>query len=133
MKKIAILLIMLLISFMPVLSAQEDTDDTEWQKVAENSYVNLDGITGMEDIYGFSFLIKAYNKGQYEPVNGKKIWYTLSQYTIDCAKQKYKIGVIDSYGFKNNFVNGDYNRYATFQPIVQGTAVSAVAKELCRP
>jgi len=133
MKKIALLLIILLISFMPAISAQEDTDDTEWQKVAENSYVNLEGITGTEDIYGFSFLIKAYNKGQYEPVNGKKIWYTLSQYTIDCAKQKYKIGLIDSYGFKNNFVNGDYNRYATFQPIVQGTAVSAVAKELCRP
>ena len=134
MKKVTFLSLLLLsVSFIPAISAQDEQDNTEWQKVAENSYVNLDGIVGTEDIYGFSFLIKAYNKGQYEPVNGKKIWYTLSQYTVDCAKQKYKIGVIDSYGHKNNFVNGDYNRYATFQPIVQGTAVSAVAKELCRP
>ena len=133
MKKIVISLIFILIAAHPVFSAQQEQDDSQWMKVAENSYVDLDGIMGTDDMYGFSFLLKAYNKGQYEPVNGKKVWYTLSQYTIDCAKQKYKIGVIDSYGFKNNFVNGDYNRYATFQPIVQGTAVSAVAKELCRP
>ena len=132
MKKITALFVLIFISFMPAISAQEQ-DETEWVKVAENNFINPDGVMGLEDIYGFSFLLKAYNKGQYEPVNGKKIWYTLSQYTIDCAKQKYKIGVIDSYGFKDNFVNGDYNRYATFQPIVQGTAVSAVAKELCRP
>jgi hypothetical protein len=133
MKKVLLILLILFIGFMPAFSAQSEQDEDEWMKVGENSFVNLDGITGLEDIYGFSFLIKAYNKGQYEPVNGKKIWYTLSQYTIDCAKNKYKIGIIDSYGFKNNFVNGDYNRYAAFQPIVQGTAVSAVAKELCRP
>ena len=133
MKKVLLILLILFIGFMPAFSAQSGQDEDEWMKVGENSFVNLDGITGLEDIYGFSFLIKAYNKGQYEPVNGKKIWYTLSQYTIDCAKNKYKIGIIDSYGFKNNFVNGDYNRYAAFQPIVQGTAVSEVAKELCRP
>ena len=133
MKKVLLILLILFIGFMPAFSAQSGQDEDEWMKVGENSFVNLDGITGLEDIYGFSFLIKAYNKGQYEPVNGKKIWYTLSQYTIDCAKNKYKIGIIDSYGFKNYFVNGDYNRYAAFQPIVQGTAVSEVAKELCRP
>ena len=132
MKKILLLLIFIMITFLPSFCAQQE-DETQWMKVAENSYIDLDGVMGTEDIYGFSFLLKAYNKGQYEPVNGKKVWYTLSQYTIDCANKKYKIGVIDSYGFKNNFVNGDYNRYATFQPIVQGTAVSAVAKELCRP
>lgn len=123
-------LIILLIFIFPIAIAQQN--DTIWEKVAENNYINPDGIIGTQDIYGFSFLLKAYNKGQYEPVNGNRIWYTLSQYTIDCAKQKYKIGIIDSYGYNNNFVNGDYNRYATFQPIIQGTAVSAVAKNLCK-
>ncbi len=132
MKKIFTLLLLIIFSCTPAIFAKENAD-INWQKVAQNSYINPDGIIGTEDIYGFSFLIKAYNKGQYEPINGNRIWYTLSQYTIDCAKQKYKIGVIDSYGYKDNFVNGDYNRYATFQPIIQGTAISEVAKELCRP
>jgi hypothetical protein len=131
MKKVYLLLLILIFGFLPVFSAQHE-NDTEWVKVAENNYINPDGIIGLENIYGFSFLLKAYNKGQYEPVNGKKIWYTMSQYTLDCAKQKYKIGVIDSYGFKDNFINGDYNRYAMFQPIVQGTAVSEVSKMLCK-
>ena len=124
--------VILLIMFflLPVYGVQ---DEIEWKKVAENSYINPDGIMGVEDIYGYSFLLKSYNKGQYESVNGKKINYTLSQYTIDCVKNKYKIGMIDSYGYDDNFINGDYNRYALFQPIVGGTAVSAVAKELCRP
>ena len=43
------------------------------------------------------------------------------------------VGVIDSYGYQDNFVNGDYNKYAKFQPIAEGTAVSEVAKRLCRP
>ena len=106
---------------------------TEWKRVDENSYIDSDGIVGAEDIYGFTFLLKSYNKGQYEPVNGKFIFYTLAQYTIDCAKRSYKIGVMDSYGKQDNFITGDYNKYAEFQPIVDGTAVSNVYKKLCRP
>ena len=39
----------------------------------------------------------------------------------------YKIGVIDSYAEDGSFVNGDYNKYAKFRPIVLGTAISNVA------
>ena len=102
----------------------------QWKHVAENIYI--DGIVGTEDIYGFSFLLKSFNKGQYEPMYGKDIWYTIAQYTIDCSKYSYKISVIDSYGYENQFINGDYNSLAKFQPIVQGTAVSVVAQKLCR-
>lgn len=108
------------------------SDDVEWQQVAPNSYINPEGIIGVEDIYGYSFMLKSFNKGQYEPVRGKAVWYTIAQYTIDCTNLTYKIGVIDSYGHENDFVNGDYNRYAKFRPIVSGTAVSAVASKLCR-
>lgn len=122
---------LLIIPFLSV--AAFATDDMQWIQLDSNNYVNADGIVGTEDIYGFSFLLKSYNKGQYEPVNGKKIYYTLSQYTIDCSKRKYKIGVIDSYGYSDNFVNGDYNRYAKFQPVVEGTAIDIISKKLCRP
>ncbi|MBQ8460108.1 hypothetical protein IJ541_08425 [bacterium] len=127
MKKIfAVIFILISVS---CCFAQES--DTNWQKVAENNYINPDGIVNIEN-FKYSFLLKAYNKGQYEPMYGKKIWYTLSQYTLDCSEKTYKIGVIDSYGYEDNFINGDYNRYADFQPIVQGSAVGEVAKFLCK-
>lgn len=129
MKRFFCLIISLLLSTV-VFAAD---GNTQWGQLDSNNYVNLEGIVGVEDIYGFSFLLKSYNKGQYEPVNGKEIWYTLSQYTIDCSKRKYKIGVIDSYGYSDNFVNGDYNRYAKFQPIVEGTAIDIISNKLCRP
>lgn len=129
MKNYIGLILIVLISFGVVVYAN---DDIVWKKVAENNYINPDGIIQLSDRYGFSFLLKAYNKGQYEPVNGNFIDYTMSQYSIDCADLTYKIGIIDSYGRDNNFVNGDYNRHAKYQPLVQGTAVWNVAKELCR-
>ena len=131
MKKSPLILIIFLLSLIPATSAQTE-ENSPWQKVAEYNYIDTDGIMGLEDRYGFSFILKSYNKGQYEPVNGKAISYTLGQYTIDCQKRTYKIGIIDSYGKNDNFINGDYNKFATFQPIVQGTAVSSVAKMLCR-
>lgn len=118
---------------LPVSAFSEQAQDNMWTRVAENNYIYKEGIVGTEDRYGFTFLLKSYNKGQYEPVNGNEILYTLSQYTLDCGKQMYKIGVIDSYGANGNFVNGDYNKYAEFQPVVSGTAVYNVYKNLCRP
>lgn len=132
MKKIFLSILFFLCSMTSIVFAQLE-EYTEWKRVDENSYIDSDGIVGAEDIYGFTFLLKSYNKGQYEPVNGKFIFYTLAQYTIDCAKRSYKIGVMDSYGKQDNFITGDYNKYAEFQPIVGGTAVSNVYKKLCRP
>lgn len=132
MKKIFLSILFFLCSMTSTVFPQSE-EYTEWKRVDENSYIDSDGIVGAEDIYGFTFLLKSYNKGQYEPVNGKFIFYTLAQYTIDCAKKSYKIGVMDSYGKQDNFITGDYNKYAEFQPIVGGTAVSNVYKKLCRP
>lgn len=132
MKKIFLSILFFLCSMTSTVFPQSE-EYTEWKRVDENSYIDSDGIVGTEDIYGFTFLLKSYNKGQYEPVNGKFIFYTLAQYTIDCAKRSYKIGVMDSYGKQDNFITGDYNKYAEFQPIVGGTAVSNVYKKLCRP
>jgi len=129
MKKVLICILLLFCASQTVFAL---SDDIEWKKVDENSFINPDGIIGVEDIYGYSFLLKSYNKGQYEPVMGRNIAYTIANYTIDCAKHTYKIGVIDSYDEDDSFVNGDYNKYATFQPVVQGTAVWNVASKLCR-
>lgn len=105
----------------------------DWTKIAPNNYVDMDAIVGTEDYYGFSFLLKAYNKGQYEPIYNQQILYTLSQYELDCGRHSYKIGVIDSYDEDGDFISSDYNRYAQFQPIVKDTAVYALSKKLCRP
>jgi hypothetical protein len=129
MKKLILGVLLIFACALPTLSE----DNTRWLKVADNNYINPEGIIGAENMYGYSFMLKSFNKGQYERVNNNDIWYTLGQYTINCGKYTYKIGTIDSYGYENNFVNGDYNRFAQFQPIAEGTAVSAVAKRLCKP
>ena len=115
-----------------MVSVNATQTDTQWRFVAENSYIDLDGLVGMEEFYGYSFLMKTFNKGQYEPIRNNAVWYTLAQYTIDCSNSTYKVGVIDSYGYENNFLNGDYNRYAGFRPIVEGTAIGTVASKVCR-
>lgn len=132
MKKIYILFLIGLMSVALGVKAADRSDDTSWKKVSENVYIDSDGIVGTSEIYGFTFLLKSYNKGQYEPINGRDVLYTLGQYTIDCGHRRYKIGVIDSYDRNNNFIYGDYNRFAEFQPIVANTAVGIVANKLCR-
>lgn len=129
MKRFFIYLNIVLLLFIGLKSAALDN----WTRVTPNNYVDYEDVIGLQDRYGFSFLLKSYNKGQYEPIGGRQIKYTLSQYEIDCQKHAYKIGIIDSYDDDDIFVNGDYNRYAEFQPIVTGTAVSAISSKLCRP
>ncbi len=129
MKKLSILTLIVFIFFaLTALAAEE----VEWKYIAPNNYIYKEGITGTEEMYGYSFLLKSYNKGQYEPVNGRNISYTLGQYEINCAKRTYKVGLIDSYDENGIFINGDYNKYASFQPIVSDTAVYEVANKLCK-
>ena len=127
MRKIIFLLI-LIFFILPFAKGE----DVEWTYISPNNYIYTEGITGLENLYGYSFLLKSYNKGQYEAVNGRKISYTLGQYEINCAKKTYKIGLIDSYDNSDIFINGDYNKYASFQPIIPGTAVYEVANKLCK-
>lgn len=128
MKKLFSIFFIFMLFIIPVIAKETD----EWEHIAPNNYVYKDGITGMENMYGYSFLLKSYNKGQYEPVNHKQIHYTLGQYEINCAKRTYKIGVLDSYDENDNFINGDYNKYAQFQPIVEGTAIYVMLTKLCK-
>lgn len=128
MKKLFLLFILFIFCTMPVMSKESE----EWEHIAPNNYVYKDGIIGLENMYGYSFLLKSYNKGQYEPVNGRQVHYTLGQYEINCAKRTYKIGVLDSYDENGGFINGDYNKYAQFQPVVEGTAIYVMTTKLCK-
>lgn len=128
MKKISLSILLFILFIMPAVGKESP----EWEHIAPNNYVYTDGITGLENIYGYSFLLKSYNKGQYEPVNGRQVHYTLGQYELNCAKRTYKIGVLDSYDEKDVFINGDYNKYAQFQPVVKGTAIYAMTTKLCK-
>ncbi|MBR1425312.1 hypothetical protein IJ579_07105 [bacterium] len=123
------ILILLICLFCTIAACAYDGPD--WRRVDDNNFIDVDSIVGLDEIYGYSFLLKSFNKGQYEPVNGKNISYVLGHYEINCLKKTYKIGIMDSYDSLGNFVNGDYNRYSEFRPVVYGTAVGIVAKKLC--
>ena len=75
MKKIIkyLLFIAFYVSSISLVIANESGVNDMWKWVAENNYIYEDGIVGTEDRYGFTFLLKSYNKGQYEHVNGNKI------------------------------------------------------------
>ena len=103
-----------------------------WTQVDYYSFIDFKTVIKESVENKYTFLLKSYNKGQYEPVNGLVVNYTISQYTIDCNQKSYKIGMIDSYSKEGDFVNGDYNRYAKFQPVVSGTAVYNVMNNLCK-
>ncbi|MBP3846263.1 hypothetical protein J6I39_00790 [bacterium] len=128
MKKLWLSILLFILLIIPAAGK----DNSDWEHIAPNNYVYKDGITGLENMYGYSFLLKSYNKGQYEPVNGKQVHYTLGQYEINCAKRTYKIGVLDSYDENDIFINGDYNKYAQFQPVVEGTAIYVMTTKLCK-
>ena len=113
MKKLLVIFLLFILCTLPVSTKESE----EWEHIAPNNYVYKEGINGLENIYGYSFLIKSYNKGQYE---------------INCAKKTYKIGVLDSYDENDNFINGDYNKYAQFQPVVEGTAIYVMTTKLCK-
>ena len=132
MKKLLLLLLVMIGFIQTVAYSNNSYNSDEWTKVVENNYVNTSGITGTYDRYGFSFLLKSYNKGQYEPVNNHAISYTISRYTIDCDKLSYKIGIMDSYGKNDEFITGDYNKFAQFQPIIPDTAIGTIANKLCK-
>ena len=106
--------------------------ESVWTNVDANSFINSETVIKEFGDNKYTFLLKSYNKGQYEPVNGFDVSYTISQYTIDCDQGLYKIGMIDSYSKEGDFVNGDYNSFAKFQPVVSGTAVYNVMKGLCK-
>jgi hypothetical protein len=130
MKKFIIILNLILSTWL-LLSV--NAKETTYNKlISGNSYINPSEIIKISDgIY--SFIIKAYNKGQYEPINGRFISYTLTEHVLNCTNSTYKLGIIDSYDEDDDFVNGDYNKYATFQPIIEGTSDEAVYKLICKP
>jgi hypothetical protein len=130
MKKFIVILNLFL--FCLLFITAKATETTYNKLISVNSYINPSEIVKISD-GNYSFILKAYNKGQYEPVNGRFIEYTLTEHIINCTNATYKLGLIDSYDKENNFVNGDYNRYATFQPIVQGTSVGDVYNLICKP
>jgi hypothetical protein len=130
MKKFIIIL-NLIVSTLLLLTANAK-DSTYNKLISENSYINPSEIIKISD-GTYSLIIKAYNKGQYEPINGSFISYTLTEHVINCTSSTYKLGIINSYDEDDDFVNGDYNKYATFQPIVPGTTDGDVYNFICKP
>ena len=101
-------------------------------KISNSSNSSILEIIKNSSENSYLLLLKTYNKGQFEPIDNRKIAYTISSYTIDCDNFLYKIGTIDSYSIENDFITGDYNKYAKFQPIVTGSDIGEISNKLCK-
>ena len=94
MKKLFLLLVLLLFA-LPSYA-------TYWYEFFHKSYVDLDTIQKTNNI-GLVW-VKSLNDNDIEPINNKKIWYTLSRIYIDLKNKK--IGLKDAYFYdlNNNLV-----------------------------
>ena len=125
-----IIIILIFTNFgIPVLAK---TNDNNWEQLDLYSFIDKSGIIDTNEFYGYSFLLKTFNKGQFEPIRNIPVSYTISQYLLNCSEKTYKIGVIDSYNNNGDFLYGDYNKFASFQPIIAGTTINEVQKLLCK-
>lgn len=95
MKKFLLLLALLLMS-MPAYA-------TYWYEFAEKSYIDLDSVKKHNNI-GFAW-VKLLNNGDIEPINNKKVWYSMNTVYADLKNKKTAIKDIYFYDLENKKVD----------------------------
>lgn len=94
MKKIILLLALLLCP----LSANA----AYWYEYAEKSYIDLDSLKKTNQ-YAFAW-VKILNKGTFEPINNKKVWYVLNTIYVDFKNNKTAIKDVYFYDLDNKML-----------------------------
>lgn len=64
-----------------------------------------------------SVWIKMLNKGQFEPINNKRIWYTISKAHVDCSNKKIGFTSTAYYGLDRYVLYSDDTQYPDFYDI----------------
>lgn len=95
MKKLILLLALLLCPL--------SVNATYWYEFAEKSYIDLDSIKKSNNI-GFAW-VKLLNNGDFEPVNNKKIWYSMNTVYADFKNKKTAIKDIYLYDLEHKIVD----------------------------
>jgi hypothetical protein len=104
---------------------------TEWFEVFEKMYLDLDTITFDQRKKQVSFWIKALNLDAKEEINGQKIWFVTTQYTINCKNNKYKNEAFYVYNTKGNEIANITNP-TEWEQIVPGTRMAGYEMLMCR-
>lgn len=95
MKKLLVLLVLLFMS-MPAYA-------TYWYEVSNKTYIDLDSLRKTNNM-AFAW-VKILNNGNIEPINNKKIWYSMNTMYLDLKKQKTAIKDMYFYDLENKKVD----------------------------
>ena len=78
-----------LILLLALLLCPLSVNAAYWYEFAENSYIDLDSLQKNNN-YSYAW-IKLLNKGTFEPINNKKVWYGLNTIYVDLKNKKTAI------------------------------------------
>lgn len=90
-KKILLFLLMFAI-FTPLAMA------ATWEEFGHKTYIDKSSIKYIDS--GAIFWLKILNDGTLEDIDGKKVWYMLSKYEINCKKRQFRVLSSNFYDLK---------------------------------
>lgn len=118
----------------------------EWREVFPKTYIDVGSINQIQDFETvmypnrYHFWEKRLNDKSdvftiLESKSGKKIWYSLAHYFVDCHRSMFAVPEIVSYDLENkSILDANISEYpARWFGIPPGTVVDYYYKSICKP
>ena len=122
MKKLIIVLGLMLFSFASA---------ADWFEIMDKLYLDLDTIE-FQQKKQVTFWFKALNTDKELELEGKKIWYSVNKYTIDCKNKTIQDKAFYFYDLKGSEIAGTHEPSEEVRPIVPGTKADGWEMLMCR-
>jgi hypothetical protein len=123
MKKLIIVLGLMLFSFASA---------TDWFEIMDKIYLDLDTIEFQQRKKQVTFWFKALNKDKELEFEGKKIWFTVEKYTIDCKNKTLQDKAFYIFDMKGSQIAGTHEPTSEARPIIPGTRADGWEMLMCR-
>jgi hypothetical protein len=122
MRKLIVVLSLMLFSYARA---------TDWFEIMDKIYLDLDTIEFQQRKKQVTFWLKALNKDRELEFEGKKIWFTVDKYTIDCKNKTLQDKAFYIYDMKGSEIAGTHEPTSEARLIVPGTRADGWAMLMC--
>jgi hypothetical protein len=122
MKKLIVIFSLMLFSFASA---------ADWFEIMDKLYLDLDTIEFNQRKKQVTFWFKALNKDKELEFEGKKIWFTVNKYTIDCKNKTLHDKAFYVYDTKGSEIVGIHEPSEEVRPIVPGTRADGWEMLMC--
>lgn len=122
MKKLIIVLGLMLFSFASA---------ADWFEIMDKIYLDLDTIEFNQRKKQVTFWFKALNKDKELEHEGKKIWFSVNKYTIDCKNKTLQSKAFYIFDMKGSEIAGTHEPTSEVRPIIPGTRADGWEMLMC--